>query len=294
MRLFDYDPYNGRERMQRAAPKFLEEVAEPQVIWSVAGEEHDSMRAGITGATNAALIPWTNENDIAGWENFLGITYADPATLRMRQACVAACIIGLRHFGRPEIATIFHLFVDGEIYVRLIGGTIDINVTIDSDMGIWGADAYAALQKKKPAHLGLHQTLTYRRKALMIQGYAHSFSSIPKRENDLTINADRDILLRSAIAAKLSTIPLVTAAPAHEHRSVVLGLHTATGLTSQRLRVTAPIQVSRTAQRTVKHGSTLSRIPIRTTQHTPERTAHITGRFFVGACSSIPLRTNIL
>ncbi|MCM1296888.1 MAG: hypothetical protein NC311_15220 [Muribaculaceae bacterium] len=163
MRLFEGNPYNGYQRIKRASPNFLDDVLDIQAIYNTAGIEHDNIRDGITGATNAALIPWTNEEDIAIWEEFLGISYAgseEMPPLDYRQGEVASHFHMLHHVGRRELYELCSVFVPGQ------NSEVDWDANQDAVVSVL-VDGYipdemrflGILQSKIPAHLPLDLTV---------------------------------------------------------------------------------------------------------------------------------------
>lgn len=158
MRLYEFDPYTGYQRLQRASPDFMDEVVEAQAIWSTEGDEADALRSGITQTIENTLIRYADDAGIREYENFLNLSYngAEP-DLDFRRATVAAAFIGHRHIGRPEILAMLDMFTGDthgidppEVHFRFGTVMIDVFDTI--------ADRERFLQMlidKIPAHLGI-------------------------------------------------------------------------------------------------------------------------------------------
>ena len=157
MRLYEGDPYNGLERLQRSAQNMYDDVLEIRAVWGTQGIVYDDLRHGIVRAIENCIIKTADADAVTKYERFLGISYDEALPdVEFRRAVVAAAFIGTRHIGRPEIVELMSLFTPRGGIVEFDSGTVHITV----DGYILDETTFLnLLLRKLPAHLGLRITV---------------------------------------------------------------------------------------------------------------------------------------
>lgn len=161
MRLYENDPYNGLERLQRTAQNFYDDVLEVRAIWDTQGVVYDDMRTRIVRAIENCIIRTADADALTKYERFLEIWYDEGLPdIDFRRAMVAAAFVATRHIGRPEILELLSLFTKREGRVEFDDGVVSI--WVDGYLSDEGA-FLRMLEKKLPAHLGLRVTVVIHR-----------------------------------------------------------------------------------------------------------------------------------
>lgn len=150
------------ERMLNYWPEAIQQILEFQAFIKPEGFEVDFLSNDIELAVNEAYLLTMGEERVASWEKALGI-FADPSdTLQDRRDAVIARIRGQGKLNTALINAIVSAFTGGTADSYIENSTLYVKITPPpGDKQYKFENVVRELEKKVPAHLGLHVTRNY-------------------------------------------------------------------------------------------------------------------------------------
>ena len=141
-------------------PTFFAQITDVEYFLQSAGKQMDSVDADAFRMRDNNFILLADEETIARWERFMGITYDERRTLTDRRNLIISFMTSTGKIGATEIKDIVRVFTPSPVQVTLANSVVSVKITRDISETFILSDCYAILRKKVPCHLELKIEIT--------------------------------------------------------------------------------------------------------------------------------------